>query len=59
MRLNKCDTLYPLLKARWREFAILGLINNALPHALIFYGETEIGAGLAASSPWPCFDATI
>ncbi|EJB07579.1 putative permease, DMT superfamily [Rhizobium leguminosarum bv. trifolii WSM597] len=40
--------IYSILKARWREFLILGLINNALPHALIFFGQTRIGAGLAA-----------
>ncbi|MBX5164986.1 MULTISPECIES: DMT family transporter [unclassified Rhizobium] len=40
--------VYSTLKARWREFLILGLINNALPHALIFFGQTRIGAGLAA-----------
>lgn len=40
--------LYQALRARWREFLLLGLINNALPHTLIFLGETEIGAGLAA-----------
>ncbi|MGO8080107.1 DMT family transporter [Rhizobium leguminosarum] len=39
---------YAILKTRWREFLILGLINNALPHALIFFGQTRIGAGLAA-----------
>ncbi|MGG7578335.1 DMT family transporter [Rhizobium sp. Nf11,1] len=40
--------IYSTLKARWREFLILGLINNALPHALIFFGQTRTGAGLAA-----------
>ncbi|MBP1852358.1 DMT family transporter [Rhizobium halophytocola] len=40
--------LYPALKRRWPEFALLGLINNALPHSLIFLGQTEIGAGLAS-----------
>jgi drug/metabolite transporter (DMT)-like permease len=40
--------IYATFKARWRQFVILGLINNAIPHALIFYGETRIGAGLAA-----------
>ncbi|MBX5143769.1 DMT family transporter [Rhizobium lentis] len=40
--------IYPTLQARWREFLVLGLINNALPHALIFFGQTRIGAGLAA-----------
>ena len=40
--------LYGLLRSHWRQFLVLGLINNALPHALIFLGETRIGAGLAA-----------
>ncbi|WP_183740809.1 DMT family transporter [Rhizobium sp. BK196] len=40
--------IYPLLKRRWREFLILGILNNALPHALIFFGQTRIGAGLAS-----------
>jgi drug/metabolite transporter (DMT)-like permease len=40
--------IYPLLKSRWREFLILGILNNALPHALIFFGQTRIGAGLAS-----------
>ncbi len=40
--------IYPLLKRRWREFLVLGILNNALPHALIFFGQTRIGAGLAS-----------
>ncbi|MGO4437762.1 DMT family transporter [Rhizobium sp. RAF56] len=40
--------LYDMLRTRWRQFLVLGLINNALPHTMIFLGETEIGAGLAA-----------
>lgn len=40
--------IYPLLKSRWREFVVLGILNNALPHALIFFGQTRIGAGLAS-----------
>jgi drug/metabolite transporter (DMT)-like permease len=40
--------LYELLRSHWKQFLVLGLINNAIPHALIFLGETEIGAGLAA-----------
>lgn len=40
--------IYPLLESRWREFLILGILNNALPHALIFFGQTRIGAGLAS-----------
>jgi len=32
----------------WSAFAIMGLLNNIIPFGLIFYGQTEIGAGLAA-----------
>ncbi|OJF97327.1 DMT family transporter [Pararhizobium antarcticum] len=40
--------LYRELQARWRQFLLLGLLNNAIPHTFIFLGQTEIGAGLAA-----------
>ena len=40
--------IYGLLRTHWRQFLLLGLINNAIPHAMIFIGETEIGAGLAS-----------
>lgn len=40
--------LYATLRQRWRQFLILGLMNNAVPHALLFTGQTQIGAGLAA-----------
>ncbi|PDT54524.1 MULTISPECIES: DMT family transporter [Sinorhizobium] len=40
--------LYPALVGRWREFLVMGLVNNAIPHAFIFLGQTHIGAGLAA-----------
>lgn len=40
--------LYPTLEAHWKSFAVLGFLNNALPHALIFFGQTQIGAGLAS-----------
>lgn len=40
--------IYAVLRARWRLFLVLGLFNNALPHSLIFLGQTEIGAGLAS-----------
>lgn len=40
--------LYDVLRTRWRAFVILGLLNNAVPHSLIFLGQTEIGAGLAS-----------
>ena len=32
----------------WRRFAVMGLLNNAIPFTLILYGQTAIGAGLAA-----------
>lgn len=40
--------IYHTLATRWRQFLLLGLINNAIPHTLIFLGQTQIGAGLAA-----------
>ncbi|WP_419910085.1 DMT family transporter [Hoeflea sp.] len=40
--------LYRTIVARWRAFLWLGLLNNAIPFTLIFFGQTEIGAGLAA-----------
>lgn len=40
--------IYQALAGRWREFLLMGLINNAIPHAFIFLGQTHIGAGLAA-----------
>ncbi|QLF70868.1 EamA family transporter [Peteryoungia desertarenae] len=40
--------LYGHLKRLWQPFLLLGLLNNAIPHTLIFFGQTEIGAGLAA-----------
>ncbi|OLP61279.1 ABC transporter permease [Xaviernesmea oryzae] len=40
--------LYGALAGRWRGFLLLGLVNNAIPHAFIFLGQTQIGAGLAS-----------
>ena len=40
--------IYATLRGRWREFLLLGLLNNAVPHMLIFLGQTQIGAGLAS-----------
>lgn len=40
--------LYASLRRHWRAFVVMGFINNALPHTLIFFGQTEIGAGLAS-----------
>lgn len=40
--------LYAALKTHWKPFLLLGLINNALPHSLLFLGQTHLSAGLAA-----------
>ncbi len=32
----------------WRDVFIMGLLNNAIPFSLIFWGQREIGAGLAS-----------
>nr|WP_316655034.1 DMT family transporter [uncultured Gellertiella sp.] len=40
--------LYASLKAHWKSFLFLGLINNALPHSLLFLGQIHLSAGLAA-----------
>ncbi|AXV15732.1 EamA family transporter [Neorhizobium sp. SOG26] len=40
--------LYGVLRTHWRSFVVMGLLNNVLPHTMIFFGQTEIGAGLAA-----------
>lgn len=40
--------IYRELAARWPQFLLMGLINNAIPHTFIFLGQTQIGAGLAA-----------
>lgn len=40
--------VYRELRAHWKSFAILGLINNVIPHTFIFFGQTHIGAGLAS-----------
>lgn len=42
------DGFYEALRRHWLQFAILGLLNNAIPHTFIFLGQTQIGAGLAA-----------
>ncbi len=38
----------PTDAASLRDFAVMGLLNNVVPFALIFYGTTTIGAGLAS-----------
>jgi len=38
----------PTTRAAWLAFLGMGLLNNALPFTLIFWGQTRIGAGLAS-----------
>jgi drug/metabolite transporter (DMT)-like permease len=40
--------IYQVLQSHWPQFLLLGLINNAVPHTLIFFGQTQMGAGLAS-----------
>ncbi len=35
-------------RSLWMQFAMMGLLNNVIPHSLLFYGQQEIGAGLAS-----------
>jgi drug/metabolite transporter (DMT)-like permease len=32
----------------WRDFLVMGLLNNAIPFSLIFWGQQEIASGLAS-----------
>jgi drug/metabolite transporter (DMT)-like permease len=32
----------------WRDFLIMGLLNNAIPFSLIFWGQKEIASGIAS-----------
>ncbi len=32
----------------WLQFAIMGMLNNIIPFSLLFYGQQELGAGLAS-----------
>jgi len=34
--------------APWSSYVAMGFLNNALPFSLIFWGQTEIGSGLAS-----------
>jgi drug/metabolite transporter (DMT)-like permease len=40
--------IYGQFYRHWRSFAVLGLINNAIPQTFILIGQTEIGAGLSS-----------
>jgi drug/metabolite transporter (DMT)-like permease len=41
--------LFPPRQPRlWRNFVIMGLLNNAIPFSLIVWGQREVASGLAA-----------
>jgi drug/metabolite transporter (DMT)-like permease len=46
MRLRGLD--FPTGPTAWPRFAVLGLLNNVLPFALLFWGTSRIDSGLAA-----------
>src|SRR5437016_10093070 len=38
----------PSTAAAWRDFVIMGLLNNAVPFSLIVWGQHAVASGLAA-----------
>lgn len=38
----------PSTARQWRQFLTMGLLNNAIPFSLIFWGQTYISGGLAS-----------
>jgi drug/metabolite transporter (DMT)-like permease len=46
---------------RWREFFVMGLLNNALPFVILVWSETQISSGLAAilNATTPVFSVLI
>jgi drug/metabolite transporter (DMT)-like permease len=51
----------PSSLAAWRAFAGMGLLNNVVPFALIFWGQTRIASGLASilNATTPLFTAVV
>ncbi len=39
---------FPRGMKAWAPFLVMGLVNNVIPFSLIFWGQKEIGAGLAS-----------
>ena len=39
---------FPATVKQWAPFLVMGLVNNVIPFSLIFWGQKEIGAGLAS-----------
>lgn len=40
--------IYEALRENWKPFLLLGIVNNALPHSLLFIGQIHLSAGLAS-----------
>jgi drug/metabolite transporter (DMT)-like permease len=56
------NLLNPLRRdAPWRSFFAMGALNNALPFALIFWGQTHIASGLASilNATTPLFTVVV
>jgi drug/metabolite transporter (DMT)-like permease len=55
--LRQAGLALPRGRDRWRRYAVMGLLNNALPFALIFLGQRTLGANAAAilNATTPCF----
>jgi drug/metabolite transporter (DMT)-like permease len=51
----------PRSAAIWRDFFIMGMLNNLIPFGLIVWGQTQIASGLAAilNATTPLFAALI
>jgi drug/metabolite transporter (DMT)-like permease len=51
----------PRSRSMWGAFAVMGLLNGALPYSLIFWGEQYIPSGLAAllQSTMPIFTVIL
>jgi drug/metabolite transporter (DMT)-like permease len=51
----------PRSAAVWRDFFIMGMLNNLIPFGLIVWGQTQIASGLAAilNATTPLFAAII
>ena len=47
--------------ALWRDLFVMGLLNNAIPFSLIFWGQTQIASGLASilNATTPLFTVLI
>ena len=39
---------FPKSVSAWAPFLVMGLLNNVIPFSLIFWGQKEIGSGLAS-----------